>query len=351
MTSEQLTLDDAGQTRPAQDPGSTVSVVYGRCRSGKRWFWIAAEWLTDRHRCDDPVCVYGGLHEYGWEDTEDLALEAISAAAARRGYAGACGRGSAGMASDALKRINAARRKARPPKQGATEAAPVEYLYVPCVHIPYDDYLAETRRWVQEVPVVKKTAKRIYYDVSNSWDRHEGTVTLGFIGREEFEADTRCQVRCLRNIPAGPVCRPHQAGYRHCVHLENMGLACYTPLGCGERCPADIAGWKCAEHGYTWDHCPHGQDPCRHGYPAGQIVIPGDRHRRPWDGWLFCATREAAEAELDGDRESQRKRQEDEPELKRLRMEMANAHPDRGGTNEGFIAARKRYKEALRRAS
>jgi hypothetical protein len=30
---------------------------------------------------------------------------------------------------------------------------------------------------------------------------------------------------------------------------------------------------------------------------------------------------------------------------------MADAHPDRGGTNEEFMAARERYKQALRRAS
>jgi hypothetical protein len=30
---------------------------------------------------------------------------------------------------------------------------------------------------------------------------------------------------------------------------------------------------------------------------------------------------------------------------------MADAHPDRGGTNEEFIAARERYERALRRAS
>ena len=32
-------------------------------------------------------------------------------------------------------------------------------------------------------------------------------------------------------------------------------------------------------------------------------------------------------------------------------MAMADAHPDRGGTNEEFIAARERYKQALKEAS
>jgi hypothetical protein len=33
--------------------------------------------------------------------------------------------------------------------------------------------------------------------------------------------------------------------------------------------------------------------------------------------------------------------------LARLRREMAGAHPDRGGTSEGFIAARTRYQRAV----
>jgi hypothetical protein len=323
-------------------------VTFGRCRSGRRWFWVAAEWgFPDSHSCDDPVCAYGGRHEYGWEDTEELALKAAGEAVARLGgeLAARGPRGDAGAASDALKRINAARRRTRPPKPGATAAAPVEYLYVPCVHTPYDESPAETRRRVQEVPIARKPAKRIYYDISNRWDQDEGTVTLGFISREELETDTRCQDSCPRDLPAYAVCRPHQRSHRHCVHFGNMNRACYAPLGCGDDCPADTQGRKCARHEYTWDHCPHGEDPCRHGYPPGQIRIPGNRRRRA--GWLFCATREDAEAELHGARESQRDRQDREPGLRQLRTEMADAHPDRGGTSEAFIAARKRYQQAM----
>ena len=71
-----------------------------------------------------PVCIYGGPHEYGWENTEDLALKAMSEAVTRLGeevrrgcYEGNAP-GRASEASSALKRINAARRKARPPKPG-----------------------------------------------------------------------------------------------------------------------------------------------------------------------------------------------------------------------------------------
>ena len=87
-----------------------------------------------------------------------------------------CGRSRAGgplARAYARKRIGAARREARPPRPGADNAAPVEYLYVPCARIRYHGYPAGTRRWVQQVPIVKKTAKRIYY-TSDSWDRTRG---------------------------------------------------------------------------------------------------------------------------------------------------------------------------------
>ena len=126
------------------------------------------------------------------------------------------------------------RRKTRPREPGADDAAPAGYLYVPCARIRHHGYSAETRRWVQEVPIIKKTAKLIYY-TSDSWDRREAVVSPGCISREQFETDTRCR----------------------------------------DDCPADTRGVRCARHGYTWEHCPHGEDRCRHGYPAGVIPVPG----------------------------------------------------------------------------
>jgi len=208
---------------------------------------------------------------------------------------------------DARKRIGAAARTVRPPNPGTDDAAPVEYLYVPCVSIGYHGYLAGTRRWVQEVPIVKKTAKLIYY-TSDSWDRREAVVSPGCISREEFETDTRCHDDGPRDIPAGLV-------------------------------------------GYRWEHRPHGEDRCRHGYPAGVIPIPGDRHRPGPAGRLFFATREAAEDHLyRGDRQRAEQAAPQAPPIKELRRAMADAHPDRGGTAEQFMQARRRYQAAPRAA-
>jgi hypothetical protein len=249
----------------------------------------------------------------------------------------------------ALKRIGAARQKARPPKPGASDAA-VEYLYVPCVRIHCHGYPAGTRRWVQEVPIIKKTAKWIYY-TSDSLDRSEAVVSPGCISREQFEADTRCHDDCLRDIAAGPVCAPHGRGHRHCVHFLAPGRHCCAPGGCGEDCPAGTRGWRCAKHGYTWEHCPHGEDRYRHGYPAGVIPIPGDRPRPGPAGREFFATRQAAEYDLNrGERERAEQAAREAPLIKELRRAMADAHPDRGGTAEQFIQARRRYQTALQLA-
>ena len=186
----------------------------------------------------------------------------------------------------ALKRIGAAGRKAQPPKPPADDTATMEFLYVPCARTRANGHRGETRCWVQEVPIVKKTAKLIYY-TSDSWNWHEAVVSPGCISREQFEADTRCP----------------------------------------------------------------GEARCRHGYPAGVIPIPGDRHRAGPAGPLFFATREAAEGDL---RRTERRRAgrsaREAAFIKGLRRAMADAHPDHGGTADQFIQARRRYQTALQQA-
>jgi hypothetical protein len=166
----------------------------------------------------------------------------------------------------------------RAPRADATDAASVECLYVPCTRIRYHGHSAEVRRWVQAVPIVKKTVKWIYY-ASDSWNPREAIVGPGRISREQFEAD-------------------------------------------------------------------------RHGYPVGVIPIPGDRHGAGPVGRLFFASRQAAERHLyRGEREPAKQPAAQAALIKQLRHAMADAHPDRGGTVEQFIQARRRYQTALQPGS
>ena len=191
------------------------------------------------------------------------------------------GRGHAGewlARADAFMRV-AAGRQDRPQEPGVGRADAAEYLYVPCARVCGSGPAAETRRWVQEVPIVRKTAKLIYY-ASDSWSRCEAVVSPGCISRELFEADTRG----------------------------------------------------------------------RHGYPPGVIPIPGG-HRTGSAGRLFYAARQAAESDLyRWERQRAGRTAPQAPFVSQFRRAMLDAHPDRGGTAEQFIQARRRYQTALQQA-
>ena len=74
-------------------------------------------------------------------------------------------------------------------------APPSNTCTSPVTRTRHHGFSTETRRWVQEVPIVKKTAKWIYY-TSDSWDRIEAVVSPGCISREQFETGTRCGADC-----------------------------------------------------------------------------------------------------------------------------------------------------------
>lgn len=188
----------------------------------------------------------------------------------------------------ALKRIGAAGRKVSPPKLPADDAAAIEYLYVPCSQArPRDGgHPGEVQRWVQEVPIVKKTVKLIYY-TSDRWNWREAVVSPGSISREQFEADTRChrEERCRHGYPAGVIPIP----------------------GDGRR-----------------------TGPVGRLFFATREAAEGNLRRAEHER----AGRAAREAAL----------------IKELRRVMADAHPDHGGTADQFIQARRRYQTALRQA-
>jgi hypothetical protein len=174
-----------------------------------------------------------------------------------------------GLALPFIAASRSGRSRARgPAAPRGTGATPVGYLYVACVGIGYHGHRAGTRRWVQEVPIVRKTARLIFY-ASESWDRREAVVSPGCISREQFETD-------------------------------------------------------------------------------GVIPVPGHRHGPGPAGHLFFASREAAEAALYlGEGERAERGGAGAPSIRELRRAMADAHPDRGGSAEQFIEARRRYETAL----
>ena len=100
---------------------------------------------------------------------------------------------------------------ARVPRPAASNTTR-EYLYVPCVRT---SSRAGTRRWVQAVPIVKKTATLIFY-TSDSWDRGQAVVSPGCIRYEQVETGaggqrffaTRQAAEDYLSRLAGPPARP-----------------------------------------------------------------------------------------------------------------------------------------------
>jgi hypothetical protein len=185
-----------------------------------------------------------------------------------------------------LRRIGAAHRTTQPRKPLADDAA-LEFLYVPCTRTPDNGHAGKTRCWVQAVPIVKKTARLIYY-TSDSWNWHEAVVSPGCISREQFEADTRC----------------HR----------------------GDRC----------RHGYPPGVIPIPGDRHR-AVPAGRL--------------FFATREAAEGDLRRGERERTRWGARETALISRLRRIMVDAHPDHGGTADQFIQARRRYQTALRQVT
>jgi hypothetical protein len=159
--------------------------AYGRCRSGRRWFWRVHSYTGEDN-----------LDEYGWADTEEQArLDGTAAikrfAAGRRGIV----YDKHGFASYKLKKINTEKRKARPASD-AKDSKVVEYLYG--YSSGGEDFPGSPVRF----RITKKTAKRIYYlQEEELIDKHGDPVgyrhirstssyddDIGFVDRQKLEA-------------------------------------------------------------------------------------------------------------------------------------------------------------------
>jgi hypothetical protein len=163
--------------------------VYGRCRSGRRWFWAAASYENDTE-----------IIKHGFKETEQQALAAGRAAARRLADSHYV---SHGYARDRLKHVNAERRRARPAAD-ASDAQQVEYLYGRTdgsCHWDGNqcgcDDLEGRAKWDYHIVgfrITKKTPKRVYYvRKQDSWE--PDGVVIGYVDRQKLEADGEASPR------------------------------------------------------------------------------------------------------------------------------------------------------------
>lgn len=155
-------------------------IFWGRCRSGRRWFWTANE--------------YDGEQIHGWADTPDDASRQANAAALRL----AAGRYANinvlhSVAAEKLKKINAAKRAAKPTRGPRGHASPqsppnpVGYLYA----VEPGRYRLDDETWIPakvvRFPITKKTPKRIYYLRPRFLYLPGPDWQPGYIDRQELE--------------------------------------------------------------------------------------------------------------------------------------------------------------------
>ncbi len=254
---------DPGSRRCHKRHGDRVLVLYGRARSGRRWFW--AGWtFREENR----------VRFEGHADSEESAFAALYAAIVRLADSSnqeVIAVYSAGVASDRLKDINREKRLSRPAPDGA-DSEIVEYIY---------NHRGEQFR------ITKKTRARIFY-VNDEEERDrlppEYYLSFGFVDRrlvlekwpdtkEEFWNSDRVIMRG-RMRKSG---RAREYTYYSCFWLEPMP-----------------------------DRLKH-----RHG---DDMPIPDTKQLKA--------------------------------NIKQLKAAAAAVHPDKGGSNEAFREAYKRYEDA-----
>jgi hypothetical protein len=170
---------------PACSAPDHALINFGRCRSGRRWFWVTS------------VFSLGQNHEeQGFANSEEAAWASIREAVIRLANsqpAIAIARHS--RASYTLKELNKAKRAARPAPD-TSETLTVEYLYTLVVRHPS---FGPSETYIKAFPIVRKTKKRIFYkrDGIRFWPEppldyphlKRFDDEIGYVDRQKLEAE------------------------------------------------------------------------------------------------------------------------------------------------------------------
>jgi hypothetical protein len=257
---------------PAHTANERELFYFGRCRSGKRWFW-------------QTHCLELGeaplRKKFGWADSEELATAAAVAAVLelKKPESPVLARFSQDTASGRLKELNEEKRRQRPGPD-TSGAHPVEYLYGRYHHAG-GEYIGDPElRGILAFPIVRKTKHRIFYKRRWIWFWPQLGEERAWLQSAPLHYENK-----VRFVDRGKLEATGEIGTNHRWH-EDWHLYLKPP--------------------YSWASSRANEEP-----------------------------------------------DEEKPDvftLLRLKAEMAAAHPDKGGTSAAFIAARKAYVEARRKA-
>jgi hypothetical protein len=173
------------------------AAFFGRCRSGRRWFWAAST-------------IGGERTMHGWTDTEEEAMAA--AMDALRGLKATPLMKAIsvhGHASHKLKEINEARRRARPaPDTSDTNTVEYLYSYIGCWTDGWvcecDELTGAERIYyhTKKYPILRRTKQRIFYNKNPQYlrdtDYQRSDRGTGYVDRQKIEAAGEVWDRDLR---------------------------------------------------------------------------------------------------------------------------------------------------------
>jgi hypothetical protein len=202
---------------PACSGKACILAFFGRCRSGKRWFWSAHIFQIR----DEEIA-----QESGFVDTEDEAWEAATnAVRSFRDGSPIVADVSHDSASRHLKELNKQKRAARPPS-ASRDARMVEYLYA--TRSFYDDMEGRTCRVFKRFRIVRKTRERVFYvrDGGEEIDRLGEPIDYGNIRSTSSDDGTIANVDRQKLEAKGEVDNRgvHWSAMDHTLFLTFEGL-------------------------------------------------------------------------------------------------------------------------------
>ena len=289
----------ASHLRGEKRLGQYETALFGRCRSGKRWFWSARKFSEEA--------------VFGWTDTEEQATAAVMDAVRSlktAPFMKAISRHE--CARDVLKEINEAKRRERPAPV-TSDARITEYLYT---------------RHGYKFRITKKAKKRVFY--------------------------------CREPLP---IEEREDIGIRSLAHADEIGVVDRQKLEQeGEVYNPGFPRWngrsgqrprkRWRNRGFLLS--PVGSVRTRLSDPVLELDLTTEIDARSWPDTISSGESGIILAHCWSDdfhlyRVPPSLREEEPlPDLRELKAAMAAVHPDRGGSSEAFIEARARYEAARR---
>lgn len=161
-------------------------IYWGFCRSGKRYLWVVENHSTHMGEYGYvPIVEHRSIISITSRDEAELkareSIERITTLPLPQVFA------KQSVAQNHLRRLNAEKRRQRPPKTGTQESSTTQYLYAVILESDRDRVHAIRAKY----RVVKITRKSIFYDkqnlLHNGYARHYDDIRCGYVRKIDLD--------------------------------------------------------------------------------------------------------------------------------------------------------------------